>query len=295
VILLLIRLFRGWLGRLSAPTAARVPSAVRVPAASRGPIALVVHQAAYDLRASFRNPRARFFTFLFPVILLVILAGVFGNGTTTIEGVRVQLSRFYVGGILAMSIITAAYAMLVVSVAGARESGILKRRRATPVPPAVLIAGQIVATLVTVAIMTTLLLVIARVAYNVSLPAPALVAAVAAAILGTATFASLGYAVAGLIGSADAAQPIVQVTMMPLYFISGIWIPNANLSSGLRHVASIFPVEHLATALHTASVHTSLSGAVSGKDLAVLAVWALAAGSFAARRFQWLPAAPASA
>jgi ABC-2 type transport system permease protein len=247
------------------------------------------------LRASFRNPRARFFTFLFPVILLVILAGVFGNGTTTIEGVRVQLSRFYVGGILAMSIITASYAMLVVSVAGARENGILKRRRATPVPPAVLIAGQIVATLVTVTIMTTLLMVIARVAYNVSLPVPALVATVAAAIVGTATFASLGYAVAGLIGSADAAQPIVQVTMMPLYFISGIWIPNANLSSGLRHVASIFPVEHLASALHRASVHTSFSTAVSGKDLVVLALWALAAGSLAARRFQWLPAAAASA
>ncbi len=294
MILLLIRRYRRGRTRARGPAAWSGRPRTRGPAAGRGIIALIAHQAGFDLRASFRNPRARFFTFLFPVLLLVILAGVFGNGTTTIAGVRVQLSRFYVGGILAMSVITAAYAMLVVSVAGARESGVLKRRRATPVPPAVLIAGQLLATLVTVAIMTTLLLVIARAAYSVSLPVAAVVATIVAAIVGTATFACLGYAVAGLIGSADAAQPIVQATMMPLYFISGIWIPNANLGSGLRHVASFFPVAHLAAALHTASVSTSLSAAVSGRDLLVLAVWAVAAGTFAARRFQWLPAAPVS-
>jgi hypothetical protein len=60
-------------------------------------------------------------------------------------------------------------------------------------------------------------------------------------------------------------------------------------------VASIFPVEHLAAAIHTASVHSSLSAAFSGHDLAVLVIWALGAATFAARRFQWLPAAAASA
>ena len=112
----------------------RAPVGTRRSAASRwSRFALLAHQVRYDLRASLRNPRARFFTFFFPIVLLVIFTGVFGHGTTTIDGVHVKLSRFYVPGILAMSIVVASYANLVISIAALRESGVLKRRRATPV------------------------------------------------------------------------------------------------------------------------------------------------------------------
>jgi ABC-2 type transport system permease protein len=111
------------------------------------------------------------------------------------------------------------------------------------------------------------------------------------AVVGTLTFACVGFAVAGLISSADAAQPIVQMTTLPLYFFSGVWIPTASLPSGLQHIAEVFPVEHLAAALHLASVRGSLTSALAPRDLLVLAVWALAASVFAARRFSWLPVA----
>lgn len=252
-------------------------------------LALTGHQVRYDVLASMRDPRARFFTFLFPILLLVIFAGVFGHGTTTVDGVRVPLSHFYLPGILAISIVTTAYASLVVSVSAARESGLLKRRRATPVPSAVLIGGQALATLVTVSITGTILLIIAKLGYGIGMPIGAIAAIVCTGIVGTLAFACIGYAVSGMIGSADAAQPIVQATMMPLYFISGVWIPTANLPGTLRTIASWFPVEHLAAALHLASVRSSFSSAISSRDLLVLAIWAFAAGLFAARRFSWLP------
>ena len=130
--------------------------------AARGPLALLAHQVRYDVLASLRNPRARFFTFFFPILLLVIFTGVFGNGTTTIDGVHVKLSRFYVPGILAMSIVLAAYANLVVSIAALRETGVLKRRRATPVPPGLLVAGQALATVLIVAVMATIMLAVGQ-------------------------------------------------------------------------------------------------------------------------------------
>ncbi len=251
---------------------------------------LIAHQARYDLLASFRDPRARFFTFVFPVLLLVIFTGVFGHGNTTVDGVRVQFSRFYVPGIMAMSIITAAYGSLVISISASREAGILKRRRATPVPPAVLVAGQALSTLTTVVIMGTLLLAIARLAYGVGFPLAALAAMACTLLLGTVTFACLGYAVAALIGgSSDSAQPIVQATMMPLYFISGVWIPTSVLPSALRHVAEFFPIEHLAAALHLASVRGSFTAAFAPGDLLALAVWAAVGVIVASRRFSWLP------
>ena len=263
-------------------------------AAARGPLVLLAHQARYELKASFRNPRARFFTFMFPILLLVIFAGVFGHGTTVVSGVRIHLSRYFVPGIMTLSIITAAYAGLVITIATAREAGVLKRRRATPVPPAILIGGQAVSTLITATIMSVLLLVIARVGYGVGFSLGALGAIACTVLVGTFTFACIGYAVAGMIGSPDAAQPIVQATMMPLYFISGVWIPSASLPHGLRQIAEIFPVEHLAAALHLASVRGSFTAAFAPKDLLVLAVWGIAAAIFAARRFSWLPAAATS-
>jgi ABC-2 type transport system permease protein len=269
--------------------AGRTPT--RRSAAARGPLALLGHQVRYDLTASMRNPRARFFTFMFPVLLLVIFAGVFGDGTTTVDGVRVAMSRFYVPGIMAMSIITAAYAGLVITISATRESGVLKRRRATPVPPAILIAGQTISALITAVLMSSLLLVIARVGYGVGFGVGALGAMACAVVVGAVGFACLAYAVAGMVGSADSAQPVVQATMLPLYFISGIWIPTSTLPHALRILAAVFPTEHLAGALHAASVHGSFGTAFAPVDLLVLAAWAVAAGLFAARRFSWLPSA----
>lgn len=297
MILIIIRLYRAWRSRQGdqpARSSARASapakqSPVGPTAASRGLLVLTAHQVAFDLRASLRNPRARFFTFFFPILLLVIFAGVFGHGTTTVDGVTIKLSRYYVPGILTMSIITAAYGSLVISMATARETGVLKRRRSTPVPPAVLVAGQALSTMVIAAIMGTLLLLVAKVGYGVGFAPGALVAVGLTALVGTLAFACLGYAVSGMVGSMDAAQPIVQLTTMPLYFISGVWIPTHSLGPTLRSLASVFPIEHLAAALHLASVHGSFTGALSPTDLLVLGAWALGAVVLAAWRFSWLP------
>ena len=274
----------------SEPPIAAVTEPSGPSPAARGPLALVVHQVRYDLLASFRNPRARFFTFFFPILLLVVFSSVFGHsGHTFVDGTRVSLSRYFVGGILTLSIVTAAYASLVITIATVRESGVLKRRRATPAPAALLIAGQAISTLVIAIGMSAVLLIVARIAYGVSMPVGSLAAMAVAVVVGTLAFACIGYAVAGMIGSPDSAQPIVQATLLPLYFISGVWIPFASLGHTLRSIASLFPIEHLANLLHLASAKTTFSAASAPADLLVLAAWAVAAGLFAVRRFSWLP------
>jgi ABC-2 type transport system permease protein len=275
-------------GPAGPPTSATRSRAGRRSAASRGPVVLLAHQARYEMLTAGRNPRARFFTFFFPVVMLVIFAGVF-HGTTIVDGVHIKLSRYFMPGILAMAIVLASYASLVTSIATLREAGVLKRRRATPVPPAVLIGGQAITAVVTVALMTTIMLVIARVLYGIAL-APGAIAAIAClAALGALTFAAIGYAISGMIGSPEAAQPIVQATTMPLWFLSWVLIPTASISAGLRSIGAIFPVEHLADGLHVASVHTSFSAAISVTDVLVLAAWGAGAAAFAAWRFRWLP------
>jgi ABC-2 type transport system permease protein len=77
--------------------------------------------------------------------------------------------------------------------------------------------------------------------------------------------------------------------MLPLWFISGVFIPTTNLSNSVRTIGKLFPVEHLANSLHLASVDSSFSSAISASDLLVLTAWAITAASFAAWRFSWLP------
>jgi len=293
--MILYHLYRRWQRRRAALVAAGADvidaAFVGTPrAGARGPLALLLHQARFDLRASLRNPRARFFVLAFPILLLVILTAVVGSSaTTTVDGVRIALDRYYVGGILALAIINAAYSSLVITVVTARESGVLKRRRATPAPAWLLIGGQALATLATTLVMSTVLLLVARIGWSIGFAPGALAAIYCAVVLGTLVFSCVGYAIASLIDSPDAAQPIAQVTLLPLFFISGIWIASASLPHALRSVAAIFPIEHLAAAMHQASVHGSFTSALSPSDLLVLAAWGVGAAVFAARRFSWLP------
>ena len=255
----------------------------------RGLLALVLHQARYDLIGFLRNRQARFFTLILPLLFLIIFVSVFGNNTVGPQ--HVKASTYYVPGLSALAVIAASFVNLVISITAQRERGILKRRRATPVPASVLIAGRTLTALaVSLAVMTVLVLV-GRFAYGVHLPGSTIPAFVLTAIVGSITFCILAYALSAEIASEDAAQPMVQAIMLPLYFISGIFIPNVSLPAWLRHLAELFPVQHLADGLHHAfdpSVHGA--GIVWG-DLGVLALWAAAGLAIALWRFDWTPAA----
>ena len=143
---------------------------------------LLAHEVRWDLIAMFRNKRARFFTLAFPLLLLVILVGIAKGGTATVGGTQTTLRQFFVGGILALSLLSACYAALVGTVVSEREYGVLKRRRATPVPAWIVVAAQAIATLVVAIASTVILLVVARVLYGVG-TSPAGLAVVALAVV----------------------------------------------------------------------------------------------------------------
>ena len=253
-------------------------------------VRLALHQSRYDLRALLRNRQSRFFTLALPVLFLVIFASVFGgNNTVKVPGGRINTSVSYVPGIITLGIIAAAFVNLVISVTAQRESGVLKRRRATPVPAAAIIAGRALTAVVAACAITAVLLAIGWAAYGAHVPARTAPALLVTVVLGALCFCCLGYALVSLIHNEDAAQPITQAVMLPLYFISGVFVSIAVLPHWLVNVAGVFPVRHLAAALLTAyNPHTTGSG-FAGADLLILALWGLGGLVVALRRFSWLP------
>jgi ABC-2 type transport system permease protein len=255
-------------------------------------IALVLHQARYDLRSFVRNRQSRFFTLVLPVLFLVIFVSVFGNDK--IGPQHVKASTYYVPGLSALGVIAGSFVNLVITITAQRETGVLKRRRATPVPAWVLIAGRALTAIVVALSVMTVLLLIGRFAYGVRLPASTLPGVALTAIVGAVTFCCLGYAFTTLVHSADAAQPMTQAVMLPLYFISGVFIPNVNLPHWLRVIAEIFPVQHLAAGLRHAFDPATHGVGIAWSDIGVLALWGIAGLVVALARFTWTPvAAPA--
>jgi ABC-2 type transport system permease protein len=252
---------------------------------------LLLHEVRYGLIGVARNPRARVMTVAFPLILLVILVGISKGGTTTVGGSDVTLRRFFVAGILAMNLLVACYGSLVSIIVNQRETGVFKRRRATPTPAWVIVAGHALTTLIVAVATSAVLLIVARVLYGVGVSATGLAAIALTVVVGGLAFSCLAYAVASVIPNVETAQPAVQLTMLPLYFISGIWFSTDDLPDALRKIAELLPVEPVAHLLHLALLNSRLDGS----DLATLGVWAVAGVLVAARRFTWLPRAAAAA
>src|SRR5207302_9610990 len=84
------------------------------------------------------------------------------------------------------------------------------------------------------------------------LPRETLPRAVLTGIVGAVAVCCRGCALSTAIRSADSPQPMVQAIMLPLYFISGVFIPNVSVPHWLQDVAKFFPVEHLAAGLRHA-------------------------------------------
>jgi len=250
---------------------------------------LVLHQFRYELLAFWRNPQARFFTLALPVIFLVLLSSVFGNDTTRIGGHVVKQSTYYVGHIVALGVISASFVNLMIAITTQRESGILKRRRAAPISAWVLIAGRALSSVVISVAIVVLLIVVGRLAYGVSLPGHTLPALAVAVVLGSAAFCALAFGLASFVASADAAQPVTQAVVLPLYFISGIFIPDKNIPGWLIDVADVFPVRHLAKAMFTSFDPATHGVGFSGRDLLVVAGWGVAGLVVALWRFSWVP------
>jgi ABC-2 type transport system permease protein len=250
---------------------------------------LVGHQFRFDMLCFGRNTQSVFFTILMPVLFLVILASIFRDATVKVPGGTMKESVYYVPGLIAYGLIAAAFSNLATSVVRNRESGIYKRRRATPLPASAVIAARAAVAVLTALAITVVMLVIGWAAYGASIPGSTAPAFVLDIIVGAAVFCCLGFAVASLIGNVDAAQPVVLAIVLPLSFISGIFIPMSELPSWLAYIGYVFPVHPLVAALLAAYNPYTTGSGLNWGYLAILAAWGVAGLIIAVRRFSWLP------
>lgn len=250
---------------------------------------LVAHQLRYDLLLVLRDPQSRFFTIVLPLVFLILFTSLFGNHTTRVSGHVIKNSTYYVPGISTLGIVATSFVNLVITITAQRESGVLKRRRSTPVPAWVLIASRGLTSAVLSIFLVAVIAVLGRIIYGVHLPGSTLPAFVLGVIVGSAAFCCLAFAATTFIRNEDSAQPIIQAITLPLYFISGVFVPKDQLSKTLQDIASVFPVSHLNDALFKAFDPATTGSGISAKDLLIVIAWGAGGLIIALWRFSWSP------
>jgi ABC-2 type transport system permease protein len=240
-------------------------------------LTLVLWQIRYEQRAFWRDRRRAIFSFMFPIMML-LLFGSLNRHSTVDDGRTVPFLTFFVPGIIAYGVVTTTFSNLAVSLAAAREQGLLKRIKGTPLPWWAFFGGRAGGAICVTAAMTVSTLVLAHVLFGVPVRASTLPAFATGVVVGSAAFTALGVGVVRWLPSADTAGPMQAAIVFPLAFISGVWFPMHDAPSWLNHVSLMLPLRPLADALQTAfDPHTTGSG-FAGGDLLSLALWTVAGG-----------------
>jgi ABC-2 type transport system permease protein len=250
-------------------------------------LALTFSQARYVNKSFWRNPARAFFTFALPLMFLVIFTSLLGNGTEHIGAITMKESTYYVAAMAAFAVIQACYSNIAISLSAQRDSGILKRIDGSPLPKRSFMSSRILHSVLVAVILVAVTATFGRVFYNANIPTGvALFHFLVILAVGAATFCALGLAVTAVIPNADAATPIIQASILPLLFVSGIFIAFANNTPAwITWIARVFPVRHFFNGMLAGFVGTPFDWA----DVLVVAAWGAAGLLVAIRFFTWEP------
>jgi ABC-2 type transport system permease protein len=250
----------------ASPTAmTRMPSVVRLLAA----------QISYQARL-LASGRAVTIGVVLPVILLIASHAPHSSTTPS------DVAQYAVFGLS-----LTAWNTYGVRLVAARESGVLKRWRATPLPRWCYFLGRILATVVVATVAAAATVAAGVLLYHVHLTVEAALSTLLVFVLGSAAWAATATAVTAAIPTLEAAAPTMMLTYFPVIIISGVFGAISE-PHWLSTIASYLPAQPLVHAAGAALGHATLPA----RDIVVLAAWAIVGIAVAVVTFRWEPHRP---
>jgi ABC-2 type transport system permease protein len=238
-------------------------------------LALAWEQLRFERRMFWRNPSAAFFNFFLPLILLLLIASVFGGDEDELA--------ILIPGIAGMSVMATTFNAFSFNLTFLREEGILKRVRGTPIPTGSYLAGLIGSAVLNAFVSVAVVVVIGNVLYGVDWPREPFTL-VAFTLLGVVCLAALGIAFSQAIPNMDSAPAYSNAVFLPVIFISGVFYSADDLPPVLSAVAEALPLKHVIDGLAA-----GINGAEADLGVAALVIgaWAVGGIAVAARFFRW--------
>ena len=230
-----------------------------------------------------REPMAAFFTLVFPLMMLFLFGSIYGNEPTDFFGGRGSVD-VSVPAYMAMIIGTVGLLSIAITTATYRETGVLRRYRATPLRPAVILTAQVVVNFVMTLLGALLLVVAARLVYGLRFEGNA-VSVLGAFILSTLSFFAVGFLLAGLAPTARVANIVGMVLFYPNLFLSGAAMPKEMFPDSVRLVSRMMPLTYVVDLLQGLWFGEAWSEQLTA--VGVLAGMLIVGVVLSARTFRW--------
>jgi ABC-2 type transport system permease protein len=243
---------------------------------------LFVHQLRAEQLVFWRSREAAFFIFIFPLLLFVLLGSVYHG-----KFQHVPVRWAVLAGLIGYGCANTSFAGLAIQLVLRRESGVLKRLRSTPLPPATYIVALLASTLIVFALQATALFLLGRAFYGTPFPSD-VGSLVATLLIGSATFAALGTATAMAIRSAEGSSAVVNFVLLPMAFLSGGFGPTNGYPAVLRAIGDVLPLTYFVKLVNAVYLHGH-GFWTQPEALVVLAAWGVAGLVLAILRFDWEP------
>jgi ABC-2 type transport system permease protein len=254
---------------------------------------LVAIQTRYQLVSFWRIPVAVFFTLGLPLVMLVLFNALFGSSTIETPEGSWSTSQFYTAGLAAFTAVSATYTNLANMVPIRRDEGVLKRWRGTPLPTWMYVTGFILSAVVIAFIGVVLMLTLGVVAYDMEIELAKMPAAFVTFAVGVATFAALGMALASLVKSASSAAAAANATILPLAFVSNVFIQVDDAPRWIEVLGAIFPLKPFVESFQDCFTPFVEPPAFNWGNLAFIAAWGVLGLFVALRKFTWEPSGSA--
>jgi ABC-2 type transport system permease protein len=255
-------------------------------------------QTAVEVKLFWRSREAVYMTFLIPMLGMALfvylnregmLDGVFGVLLRGLGG-QGRLSElpplvFMTLGMITYCIIAAAFEAPVPKLVRERQAGIFKRLGGTPLRVWNLLVAKTLSAAQLIFLEVVLILAVGLVSSDITLAGSGWLLALIL-LLGTFAVAPLGYIVASLTRSADAAVMAVHAIYIPMLLLCGAFVPVEALPGALRAVARLFPLTYFVAPFRSVMLDGAGLGAIA-VDLSILLAWALVGWIVAVKTFRW--------
>ncbi|MGH2935349.1 MAG: ABC transporter permease [Gaiellaceae bacterium] len=243
---------------------------------------LFLHQLKTEQLVYWRSREAAVFTFIFPLLLFMLLGSVYSGH---IYGV--PASQALLAALLGYGCAMVAFAGLAITLVLRREQAILKRLRATPLPPVTYVASLLTSTLIVFALETVALFLLGRLVFGT--PFPARVGSlILLVVLGALCFAAMGVGLSGLVRSGEGSSAVVNLIVLPMAFLTGAFGPTHHYPRFLRAIGDVLPLKYLVDLSNAVYLHKD-SFWSQGTAIGVLLAWGAAGVLVAAFKFRWEP------
>ncbi len=235
-----------------------------------------------ELKIFVREPLGFVGSVLVPMVLSLVLA----RGLAPRTGAPNVAARFgqSLPAFSALLVAMSAVVSLVTIISIYRESGILKRLRATPLGPTVILSAHVCVKLILTAVTLVALWLAGRRFYPIGAAVP--FASFGAAVLFSAgSILSIGFVLASLVPTARLAQPFAALILYPQIAVSGLFYPVSHLPAPIASVVRRLPLTAAASLLD--GVWRGEGWAAHGADVATLVLTLLVCTAVSAKVFRW--------